>query len=346
MPRVAQRQIPIFYKPPYVGVMEIDKIILYYNNGIPIGDIIRRCQLTKHERDGKCLSYPDIYTILFHAMKDGRVKQRELPDHEMPIKDFPVYFQFFREGCTQDECWNMLSDDCQKFTSKNFHIRLFRAMGDRFREYQRRQVDLLDKTTNEQRERQFVSTLMNKFKRLSVGVPGKARPAIVLFLDELPLEFLNQLHQLDTDFSRGLLLALNPTMLSELEAHQVRSKLEHPAKSHFSKAKQQQLADDAVRELQVTLGSAIPKAKAAEDDPAKAVKPEPFMDPEDKAELDLLTPEQLEEAENSETQQRNPSIPLPSAHQPASQSPGFDIHNLVDNDPMDPNDDDLPNVVE
>lgn len=338
MPRVSSRNIPVYFKPPQVSVSEVDKIILYYNNGIPLADIVRRVQFAKSEREGKCLSYPDIYTILFHAKKDGRITQRQAPLGELPISDFPLYFQAFRDGKTFQECLDAITEAGRKATTVVFHTKLFRAMGDRHRDHSRKFTDALDKASAEERGRRFLLDLVKYFKRTLVGPANNRRPAVIIYTDDLPRDFVVNLHSLNTDLSRELLLILAPGILSDLEQEQVKIKTQEP--KVLSNKTRQQLADEAV----AMLGLAV------ENDPSLTAgqKPKPVPvktaeEVEDDQELAVLTPEQLE-AEEAELPG---NIPLPSAHNADSQGPTnlYSLENLADDDELEPLDE-SPNVAE
>lgn len=339
MPRIGTRHIPIFFKPPQVLQTEIDKIITHYNAGLPLADIIRRVQLTRDERDGKCLSYVDVYTILYQALRAKQVIQRDGPIGEMPIVDFVDYIKRMREGGTAAECEACVSVEGRRRTSRIFFTRLFRTITDRHREYREQEKLKLSGAEILQRESDLSRQLLSKFKRLSIKQPvdpitklaSPARPAIILYLDELDKATINDIYALGTDYSRDMAIMLNDGMVPDL--------VSAPAGSSPTPLPPKPLSTKAP----------FPEFDPHELPPprqyAQPAQPQPFEGPEDDEELDTLTQADLEaDAESAEIEaqlgkyvepQTSP-LTFPSAHKEESDLPsgtsGLDLHNLGDDD--------------
>jgi len=333
MPRLGTRYIPIFFKPPQVTPEEIAKIASLYNSGIDMPDIIRRMQMARDERDGKCLSYVDIYTILFQELRAKRVVQRTEPLGEMPIKDFAEYIKRLREGGTAEECVAAISAEGRKQTTKSFLTRLFRTITDRHREYREKQAETLSGTEILQRESSLSHQLIAKFHRLSVKQPdsadgqkGKPRQAIILYLDELDKGFINTIYALGTDYSKDMAILLNNGMIPDVQAVAVAKPVDREALDamHDEAAA---LLDRGVKQM-----------------PPEPPPPKPYEGPEDDEELSTLTAAELEEEAEAELvpfKETKPTpINFPSAHSEESRSPsttsGFDLDNLGDEDEVAP----------
>jgi hypothetical protein len=184
MGRLEERKIPLYYKPPFVTPGELEKIIRFYDNGIQFADMLRKLQSARPERRARCLSYCDVYTILYNAATTGKVSQRRTPDTEMPIADFALFYKQFCKGGTLEECLAEMSESGRKTTSLAFASRLFRSMSERWRDEKREHLDTLD-----------------------------PKP-VVKELNDLPLSLLRDISSLGTDISKRLAIFTDPTLRS------------------------------------------------------------------------------------------------------------------------------------
>jgi hypothetical protein len=228
--------------------------------------MLRKLQSARPERRARCLSYCDVYTILYNAATTGKVSQRRTPDTEMPIADFALFYKQFCKGGTLEECLAEMSESGRKTTSLAFASRLFRSMSERWRDEKREHLDTLDPKPVV-KEQRMITAFLDKAVRADVG----GKPALIVILNDLPLSLLRDISSLGTDISKRLAIFTDPTLRS---------------------------MEQVMHKIDIDVDNQFPDAEKGSDKPASASRPElqsPRLRPPTSGDLDKIdNPEPVE----------------------------------------------------
>ena len=216
--RLLERKLTIHFEPPSVLPVELLSVEKMWERGVPMAAMIKRLMPARTFRGVEPLSYVDIYSIAFNLRKDERIRDRKNPYRELTIDDFSKFFNVWKCGGTLEEC--LIAVDTKEKGSRNFCEAVFRSMSNRYR----KERDI----KNSDGVRVDLSTGNSPVPVMrGVGVtPDQARwhrqildlgrretiqgrQALVIYLDEIPLDWLPELYK-----QPGMALQLNPTIQS------------------------------------------------------------------------------------------------------------------------------------
>ena len=201
MALLREKKILVQYKFPEVSEEETKQIVNMWIRDVPIAEMARRLSPARVGRKQEPLIYVDLYSILFTLIQDKRIEARRSNRHELTVEDFCNFFRIWKQGGTERECLAIFQDAPEKLSSaKN----VLRSTAERYRREQRRLA--VGGPVVEQR---FVQ---NQVLSFAVRKKVDGRPALVIFLEQIPIGLISQLRDVP-----GLAVQLDPKMLSSDE---------------------------------------------------------------------------------------------------------------------------------
>lgn len=218
MPRLSSRAVSLFYREPLISTAELKAIYEWYRLEVPMDVMLRKLQAFQDRRGTRAaeftfLTYADLYAVIFDGITANRLKQRLRPKDELTVADFQRFFAAWKEGGTFDQCWKETTMTC----SQKFANRVFRTMGDRYRQEQemihgRRKTSAGRMILNNE-EKEVLTRLLTFSERTVV----REKAALVIYISDIPFTFIKELMTSGSHGVRTLAMLLDPTILSGQE---------------------------------------------------------------------------------------------------------------------------------